>query len=258
MGGGKAKKPPVSGFNTFVNTREVCGEEALTVKVLDIIRDTLETEGNTIMFNIASKRLAKIGNVIGCKDILIGMLKEGLKPNVVSFTTIGACTKEKNAAAVSMWLKRISLCDVQLNYHTYNMALVLCLDGKFKSIFDGARITVKMMGNAEKEIACGLKGSVNFRTTLPNSYTKFLARQLMKQLQENWRSVDIEMTLAKTTTRVSLLKLVDFKKKIEASQLEEIQFYIEEEDALEGNKEQDYKLALLKCIHNDDHCTAMV
>ncbi len=66
------------------------------------------------------------------------------------------------------------------------------------------------------------------------------------------------MALAKTTMRVSLLKLVNFKKKIEASQLEEIQFYIEEEDALEGNKEHDYKLALIKFIYNHDHCTAMV
>merc|ERR1719296_412755 len=61
---GKANKPPVSVFNTVVNTCEVCGEEELTVKVLEVMRDTLDTEGNIITFNIALKRLAKTGNVV--------------------------------------------------------------------------------------------------------------------------------------------------------------------------------------------------
>jgi hypothetical protein len=65
-----------------VNTCEVCGEEELTIKVLGIMRDTLEVEGNIITFNIAPKRLAKAGNIAGCKGILIGMLNEGLEPNV--------------------------------------------------------------------------------------------------------------------------------------------------------------------------------
>ena len=42
----------------------------------------------------------------------------------------------------------------------------------------------------------------------------------MKQLRENWRKGDIDMTLAKSTTRVPLLKLVDFDKTIDAAKLE--------------------------------------
>jgi len=50
---------------------EVCGEEELTVKVLDVMRDTLDTKGNIITFNIALKRLAKAGNVLGCRAFLL-------------------------------------------------------------------------------------------------------------------------------------------------------------------------------------------
>jgi len=257
---GKAVKPPVSVFNTVVNTCEVCGEEELTVKVLDIMRDTLETEGNIITFNIALKRLAKMGNVLGCEAILIGMLKEGLEPNVVSYTTtIGACAKKgsQNAAAASMWLQRMRTREIQPNYHTYNTALAACLDGKLESTFVGAKIATEMVEDAEKEIACGLKGSANFKSALPDSYTKVLARQLMKQLRENWRSGDIDMALAKSTTRVPLLKLVDFEKKLADARLAEIQCDVEE-DEVEENAEQDYEFTLLKDLHKDDHRTAMV
>lgn len=68
----------MSVFNTVVNTCEVCDEEELTVRVLDVMRETLETEGNIITFNIALKRLAKTGNVMACEGILIGMLNEGI------------------------------------------------------------------------------------------------------------------------------------------------------------------------------------
>jgi hypothetical protein len=78
------------GSNTVVNTCEVCGKEELTVKVLDIRRDTLDIKGNIVTFNIALKRLANTG-----KGILIDTLNEGLEPNVVSYTTtIGACSKQ--------------------------------------------------------------------------------------------------------------------------------------------------------------------
>ena len=157
---GKAEKPPVSVFNTVVNTCEVCGEEELTVKVLDVMRDTLEVEGNIITFNIALKRLAKAGNVAGCEGILIGMLNEGLEPNVVSYTTtIGACAKEgmKNPAMALTWLQRMRMRGVQPNFHTYNTALAACLDGKVESTFISAKIAAEMLEDAEKEIACGLK-----------------------------------------------------------------------------------------------------
>ena len=147
-------------FNTVVNTCEVCGEEELTVRVLDVMKNTLEVEGNIITFNIALKRLAKMGNIVGCEGILIGMLNEGLEPNVVSYTTtIGACAKEgmKNPVMASVWLQRMRARNVQPNYHTYNTALAACLDGKVESTFIGSKIAAEMLEDAEKELACGLK-----------------------------------------------------------------------------------------------------
>lgn len=258
---GKAEKPPVSVFNTVVNTCEVCGEEELTVKVLDVMQDTLDTEGNIITFNIALKRLAKLGNSVGCEGILIGMLKEGLEPNVVSYTTaIGACAKEgnKNAALASMWLQRMRSRGVQPNYHTYNTALAACLDGKLESTFIGSKIATEMVEDAETEIACGITGSVNFKSALPDSYTKVLGRELMKQLRENWRSGDIDMALAKSTTRVPLLKLVDFEKKLDEARLAEISCDVPEDDEKDENAEREYEFALLRELHKDDHRTAMV
>ena len=59
----------------------------------------------------------------------------------------------------------------------------------------------------------------------------------MKQLRENWRSGGKDMALAKTMTRVPLLKLVDFEKKHDAAWLAEISCNVEfvEEDAKEEN-----------------------
>jgi len=299
-GEGKAEKPPVSAFNTVVNTCEVCGEEELTVKVLDVMRDTLESEGNIVTFNIALKRLAKLGNTMGCEAILIGMLKEGLEPNVVSYTTaVGACAKEgmKNPAMASTWLERMRVRDVKPNFHTYNTALAACLDGKLESTFIASKIATEMIEDAEYEIACGLKvifmylhirdsssfdeqysltantyssictskGVADLKSALPDSYTKTLARQLMKQLRENWRSGDIDMELAKTTTRVPLLKLVDFDKTIDEARLKTIQCPVEDcdiddprEECQDTVAEQSYEFDLLKEMHKDDHRTAMV
>lgn len=83
----------------------------------------------------------------------------------------------------------------------------------------------------------------------------------MKQLRENWRTGDIDMTLAKSTTRIPLLKLVDFQKTIDAARLAEIQCDAPdavEEDVEEENAEQDYEFTLLKDIHKEEHRTAMV
>ncbi|KAL7516802.1 hypothetical protein ACHAWX_001780 [Stephanocyclus meneghinianus] len=259
---GKAEKPPVSVFNTVVNTCEVCGEEELTVKVLDVMKKTLDTEGNMVTFNIALKRLAKTGNVAGCEGILIGMLNEGLEPNVVSYTTtIGACAKEgmKNPSMASLWLQRMRTRGVQPNYHTYNTALAACLDGKLESTFVASKIASEMLEDAEKEIACGIRGSTNFKSTLPDAYTKVLARQLMKQLRENWRSGEIDMALAKTTTRVPLLKLVDFDKTVIAAK--ELVCEVDDEkteDEIKENEEQDLEFTLLKGLHKDDRRTALV
>ncbi len=144
------------------------------MKVLDVMRETLDTEGNIITFNIALKRLAKTGNLLGCEGILIGMLNEGLEPNVVSYTTtIGACAKEKNPAMASMWLQRMRSRNVQPNFHTYNTALAACLDGKLESTFIGSKIATEMLEDAEKEIACGLQ------VRLSQSYNSPIEEQLL-------------------------------------------------------------------------------
>lgn len=267
-GEGKADDPPVQVFNTVVNTCEVCGEEELTVKVLDFMRDTLETEGNIITFNIALKRLAKVGNSMGCEAILIAMLKEGLEPNVVSYTTaIGACAKkgDKNAAMASTWLQRMRARNVKPNFHTYNTALAACLDGKLESTFIGSKIAEEMYEDAEFELACGLKGVADFNSALPDAYSKVLARNLMKQLRENWRSGDIDMALAKSTTRVPLLKVVDFIDKLDEARMSEIQCPVDDceiddprEECQEEIAEKNYEFQLLKDLHKDDHRTALV
>ena len=61
----------------------------------------------------------------------------------------------------------------------------------------GVKIATDMLEDAETEISCGPKGSYDFRSTLMDSYTKVLARQLMKRLRENWRSGVVDMALGK-------------------------------------------------------------
>ena len=203
---GKANNPPISVSNTVVNICEVCDEEELTVKVLDIMRNTLNIKGNITTFNITLKRLANGGNVAGCKSILVGMLNKGLEPNVVSYTTIiGTCAKTgtQNAATISMWLERMRLRGVWPNYHMYNTVLAACPNGAVESTYVSTKIATDMLEDIEAEIACGLKGLSNFRSTLPDSYTKVLVWQPMKQLQENWRSGELDMALAKASTRVT-------------------------------------------------------
>ena len=68
------------------------------------------------------------------------------------------------------------------------------------------------MDAVNNELTVGLKGSIEFTSVIPDSYTKVLARSLMKQLRTNWRAGDINMQVAKTTVRVPLLQLVDFEK----------------------------------------------
>lgn len=261
---GKATTPPVAAFNTVVNTCEVCGEEELTVKVLDVMRDELDTNGNIITFNIALKRLAKAGNVLGCEGILVGMLDEGIEPNVVSYTTtIGACAKKgnENAAAAAMWLARMRSRGVRPNFHTYNTALAACLDGELASTALASQIATEMLEDAETELACGLKGSADFRSALPDGYTKLLAIKLTKQLRENWRSGAIDMAVAKTTIRVPLLRIVDFERKLDVARLAEISCEVPDEEGEDEKVEttdQNYEFTLLSEMHKDDHRTAVV
>merc|ERR1719343_20501 len=212
---GKAEKPPLSVFNTVVNTCEICGEEELTLVALESMKKTHETEGNIITFNIALKRLAKGGLARACEGIIVSMLQEGVEPSVVSYTTaIGACAKDgqQDSAQAYEWLFRMRSRNVMPNFHTYNTALASCLDGKLESTIRGSKIATLMLEDAEKELATGLVGDKEYNSAIPDTYSKTLARNLMKQLRENWRNDEINMKVAKATIRVPLLKLVDFDK----------------------------------------------
>jgi hypothetical protein len=210
---GKMEKPSVSVFNTVINACEICDEQELTLGVLEAMKKTHNTEGNLITFNIALKRLAKLGNPIGCEGIIIGMLQNGVEPSVVSYTTtIAACaaSEPKNPALAYEWLKRMRSRRVMPNVITYNTALASCLDGKMESTALGSKIATEMMEDVSRQV---VEGTVKEdELILPDEYSKGLARKLMKQLRENWRNGDIDMQVAKATVRVPLLKLVDFQK----------------------------------------------
>ena len=45
-----------------------------------------------------------------------------------------------------------------LNYHSYNMALAVCLGGAVESIYVGNKIATDMLGDTKAEITCDLKG----------------------------------------------------------------------------------------------------
>lgn len=114
-----------------MNACEVCGEEELTVKVLDAMKETHETDGNLITFNIALKRLAKQGNIVACEGMVIGMLQGGVEPSVVTYTTaIAACVADPKRSDVAVeWIKRMKSRLVQPNVITYNTVFASCLDG---------------------------------------------------------------------------------------------------------------------------------
>lgn len=217
-------KPSVNVFNTVVNACEICGEEELTLVVLNAMKKTHGTEGNLITLNIALKRLAKQHNNLACEGLIISMLKNGMEPNVVTYTTaIAACAGEpKNSQAAYEWLKRMRSRRVKPNYHTYNTALASCLDGTLESTRVGSQIADEMLVDVSSEMVEGLKGKADLKSVLPDTYTRLLAIQLGKQLRENWRIGDIDIEDAKATLRVPLLKLVDFNKSEVAKEANEM------------------------------------
>lgn len=220
---GKAEKPPLNVFNAVVNTCEICGEEELTVVVLDAMKNTHETDGNIVTFNIALKRLAKQGNIMSCEGIIIGMLQAGIEPNVVSYTTaMGACVQAGDSAYAYEWLQRMRSRNVKPNFHTYNTALAACLDGKLDSTVKGSKIATEMLQDVVIEMEEGFKGSADYNSVIPDKYTAVLARNLMKQLRENWRAGDINIAVAKATVRVPLLNIVDFNKSEMASKVQQL------------------------------------
>lgn len=246
---GKIDTPPLKAFNTVMNACEICGEEELTLMVLESMKKLHETDGNIITFNIALKRLAKQGQARACEGIIIGMLQAGVEPTVVSYTTaIGACVKAEDSAYAYEWLKRMRSRNVKPNFHTYNTALASCLDGKLESSIRGSTIAQEMMADVEVEITEGLKGPADYTSVIPDQYSKVLSRSLMKQLRENWRAGDINMQVAKATIRQPLLRLVDFDKSEAA---DTIKAKREEEEA--ARKQRD-----LDCLEDAELCEADV
>jgi len=190
---GKIEKPPLNVFNTVINACEICGEEQLTLLVLDAMKKTIDTDGNIITFNIALKRLAKQGNTQGCEGIIIGMLQAGIEPSIVSYTTaIAACVNAGDPALAEEWLRRLRMRQAKANFHTYNTALAACLEKKdIESTKIGSRIAAQMMEDVAVEMESGYKGSAEFNSAIPDTYTKKLVLELNKQLRDNWRSGEI-------------------------------------------------------------------
>lgn len=204
-----------------MNACETCGEEGLTLEVLEALKTVHGSSGNIVTSNIALKRLAKLGNTIACEGLIIGMLQENVEPNVVTYTTaIGACVGANDSAMAEEWIRRMKSRNVMPNFHTYNTALAACLDGKLESTIRASKLATQMLADVDNELVKGLKGNPEYNSVIPDSYTKVLARSLMKQLREHWRADEINIAVAKSTIRVPLLKLVDFDKSEAAQAIE--------------------------------------
>ena len=218
--GGKADKPPLSVFNTCVNVCEICDEHEVTLVVLDSMRKTHDTEGNIITFNIALKRLAKLGNSKACEGIIVGMLQAGVEPSVVSYTTaIASCAsqEDKQPTVAYEWLKRMRSRKVNPNVLTYNTALAACLDGTLDSTFLASKIATEMLADVDVQLAAEDESYDEYTDVVPNGATKFVTAQLMKQLKQNWIEGAIDKRTATETVRVPLRQLVDFQKTEAAS-----------------------------------------
>lgn len=201
-------------FNTVVNACEVCGEEELTVQVLDSMKETHDTEGNLITFNIALKRLAKQGNTRACEGIIVGMLQSNIEPSIVSYTTaIAACVAEPKQSELAVaWIKRMKSRKVQPNVITYNTALASCLDGTLQGTMRASSLASEMVADIKNQVDSGILEMDEYTNIIPNFYTRTLARKAMQQLKSNWENGDIEKAVAKTTVRKPLLEVVEFLK----------------------------------------------
>lgn len=212
---GEAEKPPLSVFNTCINACEICKEQELTIPVLDAMKRTHQTDGTIITFNIALKRLAHIGNHLAPEGIIIGMLKNGVEPTVVSYTTaIAACASKENKQPLQAyeWIQRMRSRQVNPNVITYNTALAACLDGNFESTQLASKIATEMLADVDRQLLENKDNLDAYTNVIPDYSTKALARQVMKQLKENWVNGDVDKMEAKATLRVPLLKLVEFSK----------------------------------------------
>jgi pentatricopeptide repeat protein len=209
---GRAENPPLRVFNTVVNACEVCGEEELTVKVLDAMKETRSTEGNLITFNIALKRLAKQGNTRACEGIIVGMLQAGIEPSVVTYTTaIAACVADPKQSDVAVeWIKRMKSRLVQPNVITYNTAFASCLDGSVEGTARASKLASDMLADVKKQVDSGIIDQNDYTNIIPNFYTKTLAKNLMKQLDECESDIIDEDT--SMSIRAPLSEMVDYLK----------------------------------------------
>ena len=210
---GRAEKPTLKVFNTVVNACEVCGEEELTVQVLDAMKETHDTEGNLITFNIALKRLAKQGSVMGCEGIIIGMLQGGIEPSVVSYTTaIAACVSDpKKPETAFEWIKRMKSRLVQPNVITYNTAFASCMDGTVEGTKIAGELASMMIDDVTSQVDSGIIDPDDYTNVIPNFYTRTLAKSATEQLEALVKSGDIDED-DEESTHASLMKLVDYLK----------------------------------------------
>ena len=231
------EKPSLRVFNTVMNVCEVCGEEDLTIKVLDAMKETHDTEGNLITFNIALKRLAKQGNNMACEGIIIGMLQNGIEPSVVTYTTaVASCVADPKKSDIAVeWIKRMRSRRVQPNVITYNTAFASCLDGTLEGTRRASKLAAEMVVDIQRQVDSGILESDEYTNIIPDFYTRTLARELMKQLKSNWEKSEIDKQVAKTTLRVPLLELVEFMKTDLAEMAEKQKDYIKSS----GNNESD-------------------
>lgn len=214
---GRADTPPLSVFNTCINACEICNEQDLTVLVLEAMKETHDTEGNLITFNIALKRLAKLGNFPACEGIIIGMLQSEVEPSVVSYTTaVAACasSEPKQPTVAYEWLKRMRSRKVNPNVITYNTALAACADGTLEGSKMGSMIAKEMLDDVDEQLRKDDDANEkdSFKNVLPDAATKVIARRLMQQLKSNWSEGLINKKEATETIRIPLLALVDFQK----------------------------------------------
>lgn len=212
---GKADKPPLSVFNTVMNACEICDEHELTIRVLDEMKKTHETDGNLITFNIALKRLAKQGSYAACEGFIIGMLQANVEPSVVSYTTaIAACVSSevRQPKIAYEWMGRMRSRKVKPNVLTYNTVLAACLDGSLESTVLASRVATEMLVDVDAQLVLDDDNTDEYTDLVPNAATKLIARELMQQLKTNWEAGAIDKRVATDTIRVPLLKLVDFQK----------------------------------------------
>merc|ERR1712232_1261418 len=99
---------------------------------------------------------------------------------------------------------------VQPNVMTYNTAFASCLDGSLEGCMRGSQLAIDMIADIRRQVDSGILEMDEYTNIIPDFYTRPLAKQIMKQLKQNWDDGKIDKTTAISTIRVPLLELVDF------------------------------------------------